>query len=317
MGLTDGELKQLAMKMGEDVLREAFRRKPFSYGTTGKWGGMVPPTDVSLSTHSSQKKWEPPAYNPGPRTGAVDGGQLQMMDMYYGNGGRLTDSRDPVISDFVLAATGLTGFGNDTWAHKRISPRLAYMAKFGNAQEGWAADEPGTNKYGVTTTKEISRIIRWGLGEYGGTLVFDGAEVNYQGVFLKKANPRDTDLEARGLFKHFRPGFSRAEYGNGNATIIFHWYSVETIPSLLHFASTWKWDRYSSAAKLRMDRRNFISEKLGQEEFWGLPPGQWRTQLCKMKLTSYANGLLEDTWANFAALPPLDIGFEQQVRSAP
>ena len=324
MGKTESELKQIATTMDEERLRTAFRRVPFSYGTTGKNSGVVPPSNVTLSTHSSQRKWELPGYDPGPRRDAVMRGGLQMMDMYYGNGGRLTDSRDPVINEFVLAATGLTGVGKAVWAHKKVSPRLAYFAQHGNAQEGWAKTDPGQTRYGVTTTKEISRIIRWGLGEYGGTLIYDGAEVTYSGVFQqtpKSPAPGDTDLEARGLFTHFRPGESRARFGRGNGQIIFHWYSEETIPTLLHFASTWVWNEASHAAKLRMDRRNFMIETLGEEGFWNLPRGEYRSEMARRALTAYAKTFpvsseLERIWKNFAVLPK-EPSFEQAVLQAP
>jgi len=322
MGKTEIELKQLAKTMGEDRLREAFTRMPFSYGTTGHSGGVVPPSAVTLSIHESARKWESPQYDPGPRRSIVNGSNIQMMDMYYGNGGRLTDRRDPVISDFVLAATGLIGVGTDTWAHKKVSPRLAYIAKFGQSQEGWSSNDPAVATYGITTTKEISRIIRWGLGEYGGTLIFDGAEVNYIGVFQKNPArpPGDTDFEARALFPYFKPGESKATFGN-NAKYIFHWYGIETVPSLLHFASTWVWNQDSKDAKLRIDRRNFLSPELGREDFWSLLPENRRSENAKTVLTDYAKKLhnpseLEPTWNNFVPLPP-DPLFENAVRGAP
>jgi hypothetical protein len=323
MGMSEGDLKQLAVKMGEDALRKAFRDRAFVYGTTGKQKGLasVLPSIVSLSSHSSAKAWKSPAYNPGPRAAVVASGQLQMMDMYYGNGGRLTDRRNPVISDFVLAATGMTGFGNDKWGHSKVSPRLAYMAKFGNAQEGWDNKaDPGKEVYGMTTTKEISRIIRWGLGEYGGTLIYDGAEVYYRDVFLKTATPGDTALEARGLFQHFRPGTlsSKTSYGNGGGTIIFHWYGLETVPTKLHFLSTWKFDAAGHKAGTTIDRRHFASPDLGREPFWDLPPGDYRTEMCRMKLNSYARreGALESFWDSFSLLP-LTPELERRIKRAP
>jgi hypothetical protein len=160
MGKTEIELKQLAKKMGEDRLREAFMRVPFSYGTTGHSGGVVPPSAVTLSIHESARKWESPQYDPGPRRAIVNGSNIQMMDMYYGNGGRLTDRRDPVISDFVLAATGLIGVGTDTWAHKKVSPRLAYIAKFGQSQEGWSSNDPAVATYALAGTTDPVLVIK-------------------------------------------------------------------------------------------------------------------------------------------------------------
>jgi hypothetical protein len=93
---------------------------------------------------------------------------------------------------------------------------------------------------GLTATKEMSRIIRWGIYRFGGTLIFEGRGVYYGQVFASNA-PRvgDTDLEARELFKYFKPGASTALFGKGK--VVFHWGGVEMVPTKIHFLTNWQW----------------------------------------------------------------------------
>ena len=323
-GKTDLELEELAYEMGYDELKARFTRVPFSYGTTGHSGGQVELTLAAAEVHPSLRRFTLPKYDAGPRRMNVATNELQMMDMYYGNGGKLTRDRDMLIANFVLAATGLTGFGKVRFDPKvHVAPRLAFAAANSLEFEAWSSQDPAKALFGTSTTKEISRIIRWGLAEFGGILIFDGAEVNYIGVFQTTppgGRRGDTDEEALSLFKYFTPGQHTVDFGTKGGKLVFHWYSELKVPSLLHFASTWVWNAGSKRDKLKVDRRNFMHALLGREPYWAaMPPGQ-REAEAKLALTGYAKTLhnpseLLPIWDNFVALPP-DIQFVQAVREA-
>ncbi len=207
---------------------------------------------------------------------------FQMMDMYYGDAGNeikedgkwvawagnLGEKADPDILEFVMYAIKLKFLPEweiyNTW-EKKPGPGKNPYEVFRSMLKGPAYyTDPITDKmYGdddwyhlkMSATKEISRIIRWGIGEYGGNLIFDGADVYYDQVFNKKDRLADTDLEARVLFQYFNlkvspenttpHGESKANWGRGNGTVTFHWHGKETTPSKLLFLTSWQFSIFA------------------------------------------------------------------------
>lgn len=115
----------------------------------------------------------------------------------------------------------------------------------------------------MTLTKEISRIIRWGIGEYGGKILFEGADVYYSQVFGVGEKLADTDLEARillGFFdkKSIQEGKFTACIGNpdpksadkGKGEVEFYWHGKPTAPSKLLFLTSWTWQKNSRSHEL-------------------------------------------------------------------
>lgn len=230
------EFENAVNYVGEFRLKLAFQRKVFVYGTQGN-GSFIVKGLKNFSNKTLSRKVN--LFEPGRRGAAYLAGNFQMMDLYYGQAGTgLHLKRDPIIAEFVHHAMGFTGPFSMT-----VSGRDAYMKTFKTGIEGWDERSPSTHAYNtLTATKEMSRIIRWGIAKFGGTLIFEGKDVYYSQVFDKTA-PRvgDTDLEARELFKYFKPNASKVPFGRGK--LVFHWNGKETVPSKSHFISNWKWNQ--------------------------------------------------------------------------
>ncbi len=270
---SNGRIARAIDKVGRGRLTNAYTSTTFVYGTTG--GGVVGPAVeqwqayVTLSrkannamaafvTGEAEEAADPMRklniYDPGPRTKvALDN---QMMDLYYGQEGTsVHERRDRTIGEYVHFAMGFDGF----YDH-RLSGRETYLKTFGRHPdgrggviEGWMSSpkhpsgykefggclypDPEAKGKGLSATKEMSRVIRTGIFELGGTLVFEGTNVTYQSVFVPGAYVSDTSLEAESLFKFFTPGKSRVPYGKG--TLIFHWHGQEVVPSHALFHSNW------------------------------------------------------------------------------
>ena len=132
------------------------------------------------------------------------------------------------------------------------SGRDAYVSTFGKQLqtkgkdgkprtiEGWENNGPSYN--GLTATKEISRIIRWGIHHFGGKLIFEGKEVYYSQVF--NANAHASGIQT------WRP----ASYSNSSSrgcqllrsakeSVVFHWNGRETVPTQVHFLLNWQWSQ--------------------------------------------------------------------------
>lgn len=259
-GSTDAISKAVS-EIGELKLRTAFSKARFIYGTMGKgsvitrglrkWANRAPgqrlaeEQGVPLSLpQTNLLKRSVNIFDPGRRGAEFLRGGYQMMDQYYGQAGTcLHEFRDPVIAEFVHRAMGykasdfsMSTSGRDAYRkHVGVKPGQA-----GDEFEGWHWKSPGQNQWGTTATKEISRIIRWGIRNFGGELVFEGRELYYSQVFLVTP-PRigDTDAEARELFTYFSPGESSVKFGRGK--LVFQWNGVETVPTKVHFFSCWKW----------------------------------------------------------------------------
>lgn len=238
-------------KVGELALRKAFRAKPFVYGTQGKGSSVVRAAKAWAASKFDREEQviarELNLFEPGLRVATYLAEDAQMMDMYYGqkdNG--LYQKRDPIIAEFVHYAMGYKEPFEGA-----VSGRDAFLADTGKSHpgfEGWQGVRwEGNNKidgpkYGpenTTATVEISRIIRWGIQKYGGTLLFEGKEVYYSQVFNMhdKGWKGDTDREAIALFAFFQPGQSQAKFGSGKIT--FYWNGRETVPTHCHFLSNW------------------------------------------------------------------------------
>ena len=268
-----GRIDRAINRVGRKRLENAFINSTFVYGTTGgafmgsaieRWRAYMlrnrKAHNKAVQSGSSggglvsEDMRKLNFYDPGPRTKvALDN---QMMDLYYGQEGTSIHlSRNRTIGEYVHYAMSFFGF----YDH-RISGRDAYLNSFGKHPdqkggfiEGWASwprppngftefegfyyPDPDNSGKGISATKEMSRIIRTGIYELGGTLIFEGTNVTYQSVFVIGAYVSDTSLEAENLFKFFTPGKSRVKFGNGE--LVFHWHGKETIPSLALFHSNW------------------------------------------------------------------------------
>lgn len=257
-------------------LKAAFRAKLFSYGTQGKGGGGLRLGAIMADSINQQVVLNPqgnPYFPPGSRGYAFQTGNrqfvqrarnAQMMDMYYGDGGDVGRRANPDILQFVLYAAKLKvipGRQNEWPWGANARRRLANVnehpydrfAALGIPQ-AWQVDPQTTAVYGndpyrnlpMTGTKELSRIIRWCVGEFGGTILFEGSEVYYNQVFC---NGRfgDTELEAVDLFQHFQPGFRRAVFGRSRrGTVEFQWLGKDTVPSKLLFLTSWQFDAFAA-----------------------------------------------------------------------
>ncbi|MCP4191167.1 MAG: hypothetical protein GY768_11130 [Planctomycetaceae bacterium] len=210
-------------------------------------------------------------FDPGRRANFYIDSGCQMMDFYYGKAGTyLHKKRDPVIAEFIHHAMGFAAPFSMV-----ESGRQAYMREFNTSVEGYDNNSPSKARYnGLTATKEMSRLIRWGISTFGGTLVFEGREVYYSQVF--RTNPPrigDTDLEARELFQYFEPGASAVPFDKGR--ILFHWCGTQTVPTKVHFLTNWTWANNETHKPANIAKPSFARD-----------------------------ASLLPIWDNFAALPP-------------
>ncbi len=250
---------------GEEKLRKlknAFSNSSFIYGTVGKkaahYGNRGNPAIVALQKWHSKtvkgvknkqndahgrsradlvldKKFANFSrhlnlYDPGPRTEQYIRQGHQMMDQYFGMDNKLHMNRIPIIAEFVHYAMDFKGEFDFS-----ISGKQASLNTFSG--DGWE-NRNILAKYGQSTTKEISKIIRTGIKEWGGVIIFEGKAVYGSSIFDEKAYSGDTDLEAQELFKAFTTGAGpRVPYGKG--FIEFQWGGIPTIPSKAHFLTNW------------------------------------------------------------------------------
>jgi hypothetical protein len=243
--LTQMRIQNALKVVGEFPVSIAFKKSTFIYGTMGK-GSLIVRGLKNWAARARSTAADPAdrvkpvidrelnLFDPGRRAEQYLAAGYQMMDMYYGQGGtNMHTHRIPAIAEFVHHAMGFKGkFSMDQ------SGRDAYMQTWKTKAEGWQGDSPGD--YGHTATKEMSRIIRYGIRRFGGTLIFEGREVYYSQVFYQKpARIGDTDLEARELFQYFTPGASSIPYEKGR--LIFHWGGKQTVPTKMLFLTNWQW----------------------------------------------------------------------------
>lgn len=282
------------------LIATAFRNSTFIYGTVGPnalhngWGATGNPV-ARAALHWINRAREHPhsifrdrlirLYDPGPRTGALVKGGLQMMDMYYGMNNDLFRNRDVRIAQFVHHVMGFADRGVPF--DPDMSGRDAFFAAFPGAQEGWYKQRVTDAAYGQSATKEMSKIIREGIKRFGGTLIFEGKSVYGSGVFDPHARQGDTDLEAQELFQHMVwPLTPRVPFGEG--TLEFQWGGRPATPTRAHFLSNWNW-----AGPTTHGPGNRVNQTN--------PNDPWRDYL--KKVMSKRHGL-RLTWHNFMNFPP-------------
>lgn len=265
-------INKAVTEIGADRLQETFSKYSFVYGTTS--GGSVvgkaanfllaPPKEnrVALVNRAFRTKAAKTKkiYDPGARaSNYLKGENSQMMDCYYGQEGTEVHLlRDPVIGEFIHKAMGFKGDYN-----QNTSGREAYLATY-PGPEGWLKpengkriyggyyyDDPEDLEFGLTATKAMSTIVRYGASHFAGTLILEGANIAWRDVFIAKKKSEvansffngaisDTGREGISLMKYFvakRPFGSNVAFGNGR--LIFNWNGKEIEPSKDLIRANW------------------------------------------------------------------------------
>ncbi len=289
-------------------------------------------------------------YDPGIRANAYmaeDGNQ--MMDLYYGQFGTTTfQQRNPIIGKYVHLAMefagdysqGQAGFDSFYKTFGRVAhPDGVKPWRPSGLIEGWdswaktaAAMQPINDsmaKYGMTATKYMSKMIREAVQCFGGTLVFDGADVFYEAVFSSREKIRvgDTAEEARALFPEFAkfPGESSVKWGRG--TLIFHWRGKETPPTQALFRESWQYigDRKGGAGGPLTHQKESTLESyesgiiFGEFEsegkkIWGLHQAAPRTELLNELWRQFPEGEKRDTSLSPETQAAYDKHLEQSAK---
>ena len=179
-------------------------------------------------------------------------------------------------------------------------------------------DDSMTKYDKMTATKYMSKRIREAVQCFGGTLVFDGADVFYEAVFsTREVRVGDTAEEARALFPVFAqfPGESSVKWGRG--TLIFHWRGKETAPTQALFRESWQYigDRKGGGGgPLTHQKESTLEsyecgiifgeyEKDGKKT-WGLHQDEPRKEL------------LNDLWSKFPPGTKRDTALSPETRKA-
>ena len=252
-------------------VKAAFSFSSFIYGTAGpkalQYGGRGNPATAALKhwhakTAQSVRNVRPDAagrprtaqrynnllrslrlYDPGPRTAQYIKRGHQMMDCYFGMDNWLHFRRIPIIAEFVHYVMEFSGPFSMAVSGKEAAKATFRVKAAGEKDDdlGWkTAEIEGKYGAGMSTTKEISKIIRTAIYLWGGTIIFEGKAVYGASIFDKKARQGDTDLEAQELFKYFSPGSSHAvPFGRGR--VEFQWGGVNTVPTKAHFVTNWNY----------------------------------------------------------------------------
>lgn len=249
-------------------------------------------------------------FEPGQRADQYLRHGWQMMDMYYGQDGNeagvLHQHRIRVIGEFVHRAMQFSGSYD-----QNVPGWKSYYATWGEAAPpGWWSDNAAGKAYAQdmdesaqkawSATKEISRIIRWGIRKFGGTIYFEGAEVPYRQVFL--ANPDrhgDTEAEARSMFPAFEPGSSTHPWGAGQ--VISMWCGKITPLYKTHFLLSWCFNPAPLAAptnSMPFALRNSVVQAPSSSELIALA--------IKDEIESSQGPLLQTLWDRFSDCDPLE-----------
>ncbi len=300
-------------------LANAFRQTPFIYGTVGpnalrrdaqpqpnglhNWQagtGSVLARAVALLIQRARANPQAQGvavqrdfdlYDPGARTIALVRNGYQMMDMYYGSANDLFRNRNEVIAEFVHYAMYFHRRGQRPAFDPNVSGRAAFMAAFNTLAEGWTNQHCTDVEYGQSATKEMSKIIRKGIAEFGGELIFEGQGVFGAGVFDPTAYQGDTDKEAQELLQYYvHPQTPHAPFGNGQIT--FHWGGVPTVPTRALFLTNWNFGGIAHARAMHSRWNRFNQDD---------PARPWREYV--EKLMGAAHGL-RPIWNNLANFPP-------------
>ena len=184
----------------------------------------------------------------------------------------------------------------------------------------------------MTATKYMSKMIREAVQCFGGTLVFDGADVFYEAVFSSRAGIRvgDTAEEARALFPEFAkcPGESSVRWGRG--TLIFHWRGNETAPTQALFRESWQYigDRKGGAGGPLTHQKESTLESyesgiiFGEFEsegkkIWGLHQAAPRVELLNDLWRKFPEGEKRDTSLSPETQAAYDKYLEQLAKEPP
>ncbi len=232
----------------KSTLQAAFKGLTFVYGSRGagdpimafvdRWAKRAGSTAANAVV--GRRLGELSLFDAGRRFAVYSQNDYQMMDMYYGQANNnLYEKRNDSIGSFIHKCMNFMGEYNPG-----VSGRAMYQKTWSTELEGWHPDSPkGRSWGGLTATQAISEIIRWGVRQFGGTIIFEGYGVYYNQVFLRAPGRiGDTDLEARDLFPWFHPGESCAAFGEAGGRIIFHWAGVQTVPNHILFMLSWQWN---------------------------------------------------------------------------
>jgi hypothetical protein len=337
-------------------LGNAVKRKPFSYGTAGKKGGALRLGGIMADSINNRDLTQSPglpadkrnswalsklptdtghasAFQSGARQGIQRKEALPMMDHIYGDG-FIGDRADASLIAFMRYAVKIAPLPWDDMAlqgHQLIGdPKLQrefhpfqLFAQLG-INEGWNPHPITTAAYGndefrnleMTATKELSRVVRWLVGHFGGSIYLDGKDVYYGQVFHNdvlnwKGEPAfgDTELEMRDLFQYFSPGKRSGTYGKGGGSVHFFWDSEPMEPSKLLFATSWRFDvKANDQWYKKLHVGNFESAlaglvtkayRSGERELWTVMAHEFQVAAA-IQAVSVQNSAL---WNNFTPLP--------------
>ena len=253
------------MKLAKKRVIQERRRKE---GRAHEQGGYQREFDnlPAITRRGALKGLAKDMYDPGPRANELARRGCQMMDMYYGDDGNhnnhLWRLRRPLIAELVHYAMEFhrprtwvnraKGQGDGRWvrpAEKPFDPNKpgwqAFKEAFPNAKNPGNWHQPATTAvYGQSATKEMSKIIRECVREFGGTIIFD-----IKGVFghnlLGPAATRhvgDTDLELEDILNSVRGRITTDVIPFGNGYVHFKWGGRSVVPTRAHFLMNWNWN---------------------------------------------------------------------------
>ena len=308
-GYSNAELLRLVGELRRTVpiwvqfLKREVQTHPIIYGTAGKEGGapalhqmmarsinnpVFGPVNAAATLHRENSRVATDNYSQraygsfqsGARGGRQRAENLQMMDMWYGDG-HLGERANPTILQFIKYAAKLAPLPSGAAAlpgHNLLGP--SHLDRSGHpyhiyercgVKKGWVPHALTTAAYGLdefrgqpmTATKELSRLTRWLVGYFGGKIIFDAKDVYYAQVFDRTSNRfGDTEMEATALLPHVVPGGSSGTFGDGDATIEFEWDGKPVIPSKLLFMTSWHFDAVANAAWARTVHANNFAPPL-------------------------------------------------------
>ena len=235
-----------------------------------------------------------------------NGTRTDMMDNYYGGTGDLASKRSDPIAEFVHNSMGYNGTYDEAKAagkSGRDSYKEAYPGKEGGDPTGalFAAKKPelaaiNTNEDqsnevvesdedlsyrptwggnpinpGITGTMEISRHIREGVKTLGGTIIFEGGGVTWNGSFVTSEKAGDTNIEAIYMMPYLA-GKETAVVPFGAGKICFQFLGKDTKPTRKLFRDNWFFGQ-KQEDQIVEDRANkkIIVKQQGKPEVEHLP----------------------------------------------
>jgi len=159
---------------------------------------------------------------------------LQMMDMWYGDG-HLGDKANPTILKFVKLAAKLMPLPGG----QKVLP--------GHQLVGPAGIDRDRHPYAIYTAA--------GVNKGGGKIILDIHNVYFSQVF-SRGRFGDTEMESRALFPYLTPGTSSGSWGiAGKLEIEFD--GEPMIPSKLLLMTSWQWDPQGGRSAKKVNVLNF------------------------------------------------------------